>query len=252
MHLRHKVVTLSIEFDPFAITPCPFSPPKPAMPLMILCSIPMPTGQEWGLIVFAYLLGSIPFGFILARLKGVNLHTFGSGNIGATNTSRAIGKPLGLLAFTLDFLKGYAPYAWLVPAFGGDGMDPRVLGVIMGGAATCGHVWPVFLRFKGGKAVATGCGALVAHAPTVFLLGGVGFLIAAFSTGFVSLASIIMVCLFPLIAYEEMDTEIYGMEVVWGTIAFALLVIWRHRENLKRLFSGLEPSIHKSKKSKDS
>ena len=198
---------------------------------MILCSIPIPSEQEWGLIVAAYLLGSIPFGYVMARLRGVDLHVMGSGNIGATNTSRAIGKPLGLLAFVMDFLKGYAPATWLVPLLGGDGMDPRVLGVLAGGAATCGHVWPIYLRFKGGKAVATGCGALVALAPTVFLLGGVGFLLAAFSTGFVSLASMIMVCLFPIIAYQGMDTETYGMEVVWGTVAFAALVIWRHKEN---------------------
>lgn len=213
----------------------------------------MPTGAEWGVLLASYLLGSIPFGYVMARLKGVNLHATGSGNIGATNTSRAIGKPLGLLAFTLDFLKGYLPAAFLVPLIAsgasGEATGAGVLAVLAGGASTCGHVWPIYLRFKGGKAVATGCGALVAVAPTVFLLGGVGFLITAFSTGFVSLASMVMVALFPIIAYQDVSADTYGMEVVWGCVAFAALVVWRHKENLKRLFSGLEPSLKKRKKS---
>ncbi|MFT4710748.1 MAG: glycerol-3-phosphate acyltransferase PlsY [Bacteroidia bacterium] len=222
---------------------------------MILCNLPTPTGAEWGVLLASYLIGSIPFGYVMARLKGVNLHATGSGNIGATNTSRAIGKPLGLLAFTLDFLKGYAPAAFLVPLIASGslgettGMGAGVLAVLAGGAATCGHVWPIYLRFKGGKAVATGCGALVAVAPTVFLIGGVGFLLTAFSTGFVSLASIVMVSIFPIIAYQDVSADTYGMEVVWGCAAFALLVIWRHKDNLKRLFSGLEPSLKKRKKS---
>ena len=213
----------------------------------------MPTGAEWGVLLASYLLGSIPFGYVMARLKGVNLHATGSGNIGATNTSRAIGKPLGLLAFTLDFLKGYLPAAFLVPLIAsgasGEATGAGVLAVLAGGASTCGHVWPIYLRFKGGKAVATGCGALVAVAPTVFLLGGVGFLITAFSTGFVSLASMVMVALFPIIAYQDVSADTYGREVVWGCVAFAALVVWRHKENLKRLFSGLEPSLKKRKKS---
>ncbi|MDG1498947.1 MAG: glycerol-3-phosphate 1-O-acyltransferase PlsY [Planctomycetota bacterium] len=219
---------------------------------MILCSLPMPTGAEWGVLLASYLVGSIPFGYVMARLKGVNLHATGSGNIGATNTSRAIGKPLGLLAFTLDFLKGYVPAVFLVPALASGeaaGMGAGALAVLAGAASTCGHVWPIYLRFKGGKAVATGCGALVAVAPTVFLLGGVGFLITAFSTGFVSLASMVMVALFPIIAFQDVSADTYGMEVVWGCIGFAVLVIWRHKENLKRLLSGLEPSIKKRNKS---
>ncbi len=106
-------------------------------------------------LVASYLLGAIPFGFVLVRLvKGVDLRTVGSGNIGATNAMRVLGKPLGLVAFLLDFAKGLVPVVVFAPLFASAPSTP--LRVLMGAAAVVGHVFPIYLRFKGGKAVATG------------------------------------------------------------------------------------------------
>ena len=210
---------------------------------MHLASLTLPVGSEWLAVLIGYLLGSIPFGFVFARLKGVDLRAIGSGNIGATNTGRALGKPLGFLAFFLDFAKGWFPAAVVAGWFLADGpasVGNLSLAALAGAAAVAGHVWPIYIGFKGGKAVATGCGVLVALDPTIFGLGGAVFLITAFSTGFVSLASIIMGLSFPIIAWQVMGDE-YGSEVVVYCVAFAALVLWRHKDNLKRLTSGLEP-----------
>ncbi|MDF1800957.1 MAG: glycerol-3-phosphate 1-O-acyltransferase PlsY [Planctomycetota bacterium] len=210
---------------------------------MHLASLTMPVGSEWLAVLIGYLLGSIPFGFLLARLKGIDLRAIGSGNIGATNTGRALGKPLGFLAFFLDFTKGWFPAAVVASWFlteGNADSGNLSLAVLAGGAAVIGHVWPVYLGFKGGKAVATGCGVLVALDPTIFVLGGAVFLITAFSTGFVSLGSIAMGLSFPIIAWQVMGDE-YGGEVVVFCVAFAVLVVLRHKDNLKRLTGGLEP-----------
>jgi glycerol-3-phosphate acyltransferase PlsY len=205
---------------------------------MHLATLTLPTGFAWNAVLLGYLLGSIPFGYVLARLKGVDLRSIGSGNIGATNTGRALGKPLGFLAFFLDFAKGWFPAAVLAGWFvEGD----TSLAVLAGLAAVVGHVWPVFLGFRGGKAVATGCGVVVALDPQVFALGGMVWIITAFSTGFVSLGSIAMGLAFPLIAWQLMGEADYGSEVVLYCVAFAALVVWRHKDNIKRLFGGLEP-----------
>ena len=124
-------------------------------------------------ILLSYLLGSVPFGLVLGRLRGVDIRTVGSGNIGATNVGRALGRPWALVAFALDFLKGYVP-AWLAPGFAtqAGSVGPSTLAVLCAGAAVCGHVWPLYLGFKGGKGVATACGGMVAIDPVVFLGGG--------------------------------------------------------------------------------
>ena len=206
-----------------------------------------PVGGEWGAVVLAYLIGAIPFGYLFAKLKGVDLRAIGSGNIGATNTGRALGKPLGFLAFLLDFVKGYAPVAWLAPAFaGGDSWVP--LGVWCGAAAVVGHCYPVYLGFKGGKGVATGCGAVIALSSTVFLFGGVAFLFSAFALGFMGLSSMVMVATFAVGALY-MHGEGLEIEVFWGCVAFTALVVWRHRANIARMAAGVEPRLaHKQKK----
>ncbi len=206
---------------------------------MHLASLTLPAGSEWTAILIAYLLGSIPFGYLFGRLRGVDLRKVGSGNIGATNTGRAIGKPLGYLAFFLDFGKGWFPAAYLAGWFATG--DAGSLAALCGAAATAGHVWPIYLRFQGGKAVATGCGAIVALDPTIFVLGGGVWLITLFSVGFVSLASIAMAVAFPIIAWQVQSESGFGSEVIVFCAAFAALVIYRHLGNLQRLARGLEP-----------
>lgn len=192
-------------------------------------------------LLASYLLGAVPFGWLMVRLvKGVDLRTVGSGNIGATNAMRALGKPLGVLCFLLDFAKGWVPVrlfaAWA--AAGPDGLPWAH--VLCGTAAVCGHVWPVYLRFKGGKAVATGCGGIVAVDPVVFLAGGVAWLAVLFTTRYVSLASMVMGLVWPAAAWVRAPHQPYGPEFGAATLVLAVLILWRHRANIGRMLAGTE------------
>jgi glycerol-3-phosphate acyltransferase PlsY len=215
--------------------------PDPAVTLAFAA----PTPLEALAVLVAYLVGAIPFGWVVAKLaKGVDIRTIGSGNIGATNAMRAVGRPLGLVAFALDLGKAYAPVAWLAPALARGADAELALGVACGGAAVCGHVWPVYLRFKGGKAVATGCGAVAALDPLVFLSGGVVWLAALGITRFVGLASILMCAAFPVAAAARWSDGAYphgGGALVVGLVLLALLVVVRHRANIRRMWAGTEP-----------
>jgi glycerol-3-phosphate acyltransferase PlsY len=196
-----------------------------------------PASLPWQLLL-AYLLGSVPFGLLMCRLiKGVDLREQGSGNIGATNAMRVLGKPLGLLAFAFDLGKGYLPVVFL----GSGVLDWQVA---CGAAAVCGHVWPIYLRFKGGKAVATGCGALLALQPWVVLCAGLAWLLTLMLAGYVSLASIVMGLAFPAAAWG------LGAEpsVILGSSGLTLLILVRHRSNITRLLAGTESRIELRKK----
>jgi glycerol-3-phosphate acyltransferase PlsY len=188
-----------------------------------------PDGLAWRLVV-SYLLGAVPFGLVMCRvLKGVDLRTVGSGNIGATNAMRVLGGPLGLVAFALDVGKGYAPAAWLA------GEDPRWQ-VACGAAAVLGHVFPVYLRFRGGKAVATGCGALLAIQPAIVLASGLVWLALLLTLGFVSVASLGMGVAFPVAAWWLGEPGV----VVAGASGLTVLILVRHRSNMVRLARGEE------------
>ena len=190
------------------------------------------------LIAAAYLLGSIPNGLLLARLKGVDLQKVGSGNIGATNVYRCVGKGWGVAAFVLDAVKGFAP-AFVFPRL----MEsaPPWLGLACGVAAVAGHNWPVWLKFKGGKGVSTSAGMLLGIAPAAV---GVGFLVFAATvliTRFVSLGSILAALAVPA-AY----VWLYGIEnrlLAGALVVMGALVIVKHRANLRRLLAGTEPRI---------
>ncbi len=187
-------------------------------------------GDLWWRLLVSYLLGAVPFGLVMCRvIKGVDLREVGSGNIGATNAMRVLGPPLGVVAFLLDFGKGYVPAALL----GGGEPEWQVL---CGAAAVCGHVWPVYLRFRGGKAVATGCGAIVAIDPLIFVGATAVWLVILLVTGYVSLASIAMGIAFPATALWR-DQPV---SVILGTGALTLLIVIRHRSNLARLLAGTE------------
>ncbi len=203
--------------------------------------------SAWLALVPSYLLGAVPFGFVLCKLlRGIDLREFGSGNIGSTNAMRALGKPLGVVAFLLDFAKGAVPvlvFAPLGARWAGAQSASGWLAVGCGAAAVCGHVWPVYLRFRGGKAVATGCGAIAAIDPIVVLGGAVAWVLALLVTRYASVASIAMTLAFPLLAAWRAAQRGEGGELVWGTAALALLVLVRHRANLGRLMAGTEPRI---------
>lgn len=186
--------------------------------------------------IAAYLLGAVPFGLIIARMHGVDIRRVGSGNIGATNVWRVLGRGWGALAFTCDALKGFLP-AYLLPHLAG-AEDNMCFVVVCACLAVIGHVWPVYLRFRGGKGVATGAGALLGMAP---LAGGTGllvWLIVFLVWRYVSLASVVAAAASALMAwlcYAERGLLLPGVLTL-----ICMLTIWRHKGNIQRLRQGTE------------
>ena len=205
----------------------------------------------------AYALGSVPFGLLVGFARGVDVREHGSGNIGATNVLRTVGKPWGYLAFALDALKGAAPVLIAGRLTGALGeADPAAttsllwLGVAM--AAILGHMFPVFLRFKGGKGVATGFGALLALWPHVTLGAAaalVVWLLALRVTRYVSVASCAAAIALPLsiVAGRLAGWPAPGLEgagpFLGVTALLAAFVVWKHRGNLARVRAGTEPKV---------
>jgi glycerol-3-phosphate acyltransferase PlsY len=190
------------------------------------------------LVLAAYLLGAIPNGLFIARLKGVDLQKTGSGNIGATNVFRCVGKGWGVLAFVLDAVKGFVP-AFFFPRV----LDaaPPWLGLACGVAAVAGHNWPVWLKFKGGKGVSTSAGMLLGIAPAAVGIGFAVFAATVALTRFVSLGSILAAIAVPA-AYLAMNGTDNRL-LAGALVLMGLLVIIKHRANVGRLVKGTEPRI---------
>jgi len=187
----------------------------------------------------AYLVGAIPTGYLLARFKGVDIRKVGSGNIGATNVYRCVGKSWGIITFVLDFLKGYLPAALLpllIQRWTGEPYNAS-LSVLCGCLAVAGHNWPVYLRFRGGKGMATGAGALLGFAPLVMLIGFVAWLVFFLTTRYVSLSSMLAAIVIAVSAWPLYT----GHELIPATLTFmCAVIIWRHKSNLRRLLAGTE------------
>jgi acyl phosphate:glycerol-3-phosphate acyltransferase len=195
------------------------------------------------LVLAAYLLGAIPNGLLLARLKGVDLQQVGSGNIGATNVYRCVGKGWGIAAFLLDAVKGFVP-AFVFPRLLESA--PPWLGLACGVAAVAGHNWPVWLKFKGGKGVSTSAGMLLGIAPAAVGVGFAVFALTVALTRFVSLGSILAAVAVPT-AYVVMNGT--GNRLLAGAlVVMGLLVIVKHRANIQRLLAGTEPRIFGQRK----
>ena len=192
--------------------------------------------------VFAYLLGSVPFGLIVARARGVDIRAVGSRNIGATNVFRCVGKPWGILTFALDFLKGLAS-ASLIPCLASrliaaDGVSASALALVGGTAAVVGHTWPLFAGFKGGKGVATGFGMLVAIAPAAVGIAFGAWLVVMAASRYVSLSSVTAAAvLIALVWFPRFCGHLPSSIVI---TAIAAVVIIRHRANIARLVNGTE------------
>lgn len=198
----------------------------------------------WVMIGVAYLLGSVPFGLILARwVKGVDLRTIGSGNIGATNAVRAMGRGWGFTVFGLDFLKGFVPVFLAPRLLEHSFAEGEFLAVLVGTASVLGHCYPIYLAFQGGKGVATGCGAIVAIEPLVFVAGGVVWLLTRLATGYAGLASILMGVAFPVAAWFLGWPERRALVV--GAVLLMALILVRHRSNVQRMIDGTEPNARR-------
>jgi len=184
----------------------------------------------------SYLLGSIPFGYLLVRIfRGQDVRQSGSGNIGATNVSRT-SPALGVLTLVLDALKGFAAVTTTRLIFPG---RPLLLGVAAL-FAIAGHIFPVWLKFRGGKGVATGLGSFLVLVPKTMLLT-IGIFIAIFlAFRYVSLASILTVALFPLLAWSSSSFP-DGQPLLALMATASLLIIAKHHENIRRLLAGSEP-----------
>ena len=224
--------------------------------------------KELSLVVLAFLCGSVPFGLLIGRAKGIDIRQHGSGNIGASNVGRVLGKRYFFLCFALDFLKGFVPTlagGMVLGAVGRESADTRtaVVWLSIMVAAVLGHVFSPWLKFKGGKGVATGLGAMMGVFP-VFTIPALGvfvvWLIALAIWRYISVSSILAGVLLPVfvaVSWWLMDSP--ALDGVFGgeravrfedgypymavAVMLAGLVVWTHRGNIRRLRAGTEMKV---------
>ena len=191
----------------------------------------------------AYLLGSIPWGVLLTRaFTSVDIRRRGSGNIGMTNVSRVAGSTLGLLTFVGDVLKGAVPVYLSVILAGKQQGTAELLPVAAALAAFFGHLYPLYMKFKGGgKGVATCAGCFAVLAPPACLSAMMIFILMLFSTKRVSAASLSAAAILPWAAWLSAGTSY----ITATAVLMAVLIFWRHTDNIKRLISGTEPKLGK-------
>ena len=193
------------------------------------------SGLFW--VMAAYCVGAVPFGLLIARLKGIDIRKEGSGNIGATNVARVIGKGYGALTLLLDFLKGFLPTFLYLVIHGnpGESAMPGLIGL----AAVAGHCFSIFLKGRGGKGVATATGVILAISPASFLGALIVFVLGARLSGFVSVGSLLASFSAPIF-FHFFGQDPFIEPFFW----LITLVIWvQHRSNIKRLLSGNEIKV---------
>lgn len=200
-----------------------------------------------------YLCGSVPFGYLAGKLKGIDIRQHGSGNIGATNAIRVLGKGIGIPVFILDMLKGWFP-VWLAATWisqSGASIEIVSLGKVLAGlASVLGHMFTFWLGFKGGKGIATTGGVLAGISLAGMIGGWVGFLTFLFLTGYVSVGSIAAAFGVPTGMAIQMWREGQWDLVLLGFgLIVMVLAIWRHTSNIKRLIAGTESKAFGKKKS---
>ncbi|MDQ3840991.1 MAG: glycerol-3-phosphate 1-O-acyltransferase PlsY [Actinomycetota bacterium] len=195
------------------------------------------------LVLCGYLLGSVPTGFLAGRARGVDVRRAGSGNIGVANVLRTVGKWPAILTMAGDMLKGFAPVFLARTVVENDWV---VAAVAL--AAVAGHCWPLFLRFKGGKAVATGAGTTIALAPVIGLLLFVFWWAVVLVSRYTSLGAILVMLVTPVVFLLTGQPTPYVLYTIIG----GSLVLWRHRENARALVRGTERKIGQKAQKKGS
>ena len=210
----------------------------------------------WLVLAGSYLLGSIPFGLLIGKAYGVDIREQGSGNIGATNLGRALGKRWAVAAFLLDFSKGILSTlaaAWVAVQ---DSDEALYLGILAGTAAILGHTFPLYLRFRGGKGVATTLGVITGVAPPATVLAGIVWLGVYLKTRTVSISSLATGATLPLgiwgseLLYQQTNFTLLYQQTDFTarlvfSIAIAALIFLRHRTNIVRILKGEELTFKK-------
>lgn len=192
------------------------------------------TSTAIGLLLAAYLCGSLPTGVWAGRRAGVDVRRYGSGNIGATNVARAVGASAGVLTLVGDIAKG------LIPVLLARALSMSALAIAgVGMAALIGHIYSVFLRFSGGKGVATACGVFLGMAPLAMPVPLVVFIAVVALTRYVALASVVATITLPFASLAIG----YGAPICAAAVFAAAIIVLRHRDNLSRLWNGVEPKF---------
>jgi glycerol-3-phosphate acyltransferase PlsY len=198
----------------------------------------MPATPEILAALGAFLLGSVPTGYLVARARGVDIRQHGSGNIGATNVFRTLGKPLGIFVFVVDALKGFVA-VFAASQLAGGGAWPPIIAAV---AVIAGHNYTPWLGFRGGKGIATSAGVLLALMPLAVAMIAAVWAVVFFTTRYVSLASISASAALPLSVCTLWFAGCGGSGPLLGfSIVISTLAIWRHRSNIRRLRDGTEP-----------
>jgi glycerol-3-phosphate acyltransferase PlsY len=232
--------------------------------------------QLWFCPILAFLLGSIPFGLFIAKAKGIDIRQHGSGNIGATNVFRVVGKKHGLSCLLLDALKGFVPVVIAISVIQFEGMKnpmnlnalsayahdfsmstAQIFQVFTGLCAVLGHNYTPWAGFKGGKGIATSAGVFIALMPAAIVILIVIWLLVFFISRYVSLASIIAAAALPLVTlwgswfHGKIQNNTWNKPLFVFTVILALLAIWKHRSNIVRLLNGTEHRFTRKPKSSD-
>jgi len=196
--------------------------------------------------VAAYLLGSIPTGYLAGRARGIDIRAVGSGNMGATNVFRSLGKTAGVIVLVVDGLKGYVACAWLCDGALGlmklPTADAETYRIIAGIAAVLGHNFTCWLKFKGGKGIATSAGVYFALAPLAVGIAMAAFILAVLLTRYVSIGSITAAIALPTAVWCLPKSNLL-LDIV--TTALGVMAIYKHRSNIKRLMAGTESRLGK-------
>jgi len=197
-----------------------------------------------------YVCGAVPFSYLAGRLfGGIDLREHGSGNLGASNTFRMLGPRVAIVVLLLDIAKGFAP-TYLAPIYaGGYGIEGHWLMLAGAFGAICGHMFSVFVKFKGGKGIATSAGAFMALAPWGFLGALTVFAIAFGITQVVSVGSILGVIALPICVFaaNRLGIANYDSSILGVSILLAVIIIAKHMNNIKRLLAGSEPRLRRNK-----
>lgn len=194
--------------------------------------------MQYAFIIIAYLVGSIPFGLILGKVAGIDVRQGGSGNIGATNVTRLVGKKIGVATLFFDVAKGFLP---MITAGAMGAGDNTIL--LCGLAAFVGHLYPVYLKFRGGKGVATALGVFLYLNPLAVVFCIIAFVSVVYFSGFVSVGSLIAAALMPLLVLVLQGSG----NTMWCAFFIALLIWFKHWENISRLMRKEEKSWKKKK-----